>query len=52
MKEKSITAIEAIALRDKLSRDISRMWDIISTENVADKNYKRNYDMKLILKKI
>ena len=27
MKKESITAIEAITLRDKLSRDISRMWD-------------------------
>ena len=52
MKKESITAIEAIALRDKLSRDISRMWDIIATENVTEKGYKRNYDMKLILKKI
>ena len=52
MKKESITAIEAITLRDKLSRDISRMWDIIATENVTEKGYKRNYDMKLILKKI
>ena len=39
MKKESITAIEAIALRDKLSRDISRMWDIIATENVTEKGY-------------
>ena len=49
---KSITARDAIYSRESLSKDITRMWGILYTENVTEKNYKRNYDMKAILKKV
>ena len=49
---KSITARDAIYSRESLSKDITRMWGILYTENVTEKNYKRNYDMKAIFKKV
>lgn len=35
-----------IEKRDKLSADISKYWNIISIENVVNRNYKRSYDLK------
>ena len=49
---KSITARDAIYSRESLSKDITRMWGILYTENVTEKNYKRNNDMKAIFKKV
>ena len=35
-----------IEKRDKLSADITKYWNIISIENVVNRNYKRTYDLK------
>ena len=43
---------EIIAKRDKLSKDITRNWNIIMSENKVEKGYKRNYEMKELLSKI
>lgn len=49
MKSKANKLIET---RDKLSSDISKYWNIINIENVVNKNYKRNYDLKELYKQI
>lgn len=46
------TAIEIIDKRDKLSADITRGWNILKSENVVFRGYKRNYDMKKQLEEI
>lgn len=45
MKSKANKIIET---RDKLSLDITKYWNILKIENVVNKNYKRNYDLKAI----
>lgn len=35
-----------IEKRDSLSSDITKYWNIISIENVVNRNYKRTYDLK------
>ena len=35
-----------IEKRDKLSADITKYWNIISIENVVNRNYQRTYDLK------
>lgn len=35
-----------IEQRDKLSADITKYWNIISIENVVNRNYQRTYDLK------
>ena len=37
---------EILKNRDELSTTISKYWNIINTENVVNRNYKRNYDLK------
>ena len=44
-----ITANTAITTRDNLSKEITRNWGIIRSENLIDKSEKRNYDMKALL---
>lgn len=44
-----ITATTAITTRDNLSKEITKNWGIIRSENLIDKNDKRNYDMKAML---
>ncbi len=46
------TSTEILASRDKLSKDITHAWKIIKSENVIDKGYTRNYDMKALLNDI
>lgn len=37
---------EILKKRDELNNSISKYWNIIFTENVVNRNYKRNYDLK------
>lgn len=46
------TANNIIKTRDNLSTSITRAWDIIKSENVVFRGYKRNYDMKKQLENI
>lgn len=46
------TSTEILASRDKLSKDITHTWGIIKSENVIDKGYTRNYNMKALLNDI
>lgn len=46
------TSTEILESRDKLSKQITNTWGIIKSENVIDKGYTRNYDMKGLLKDI
>lgn len=46
------TSTEILESRDKLSKQITNTWGIIKSENVIDKSYTRNYDMKGLLKDI
>lgn len=46
------TSKEILSSRDKLSKDITRQWAIIRSENLIEKNGKRNYDMKELLNSI
>lgn len=39
-------ANKLIEKRAQLSSDITKYWNIISVENVVNKNYKRTYDLK------
>lgn len=41
-----------ITERDNISYQLKRYWDIISAENVVNKNYKRNYDLKKLYEEI
>ena len=43
---------EIINNRKNLDKNIKNYWNIIYSENVVEKNYKRNYDMKAILNNI
>lgn len=43
---------EIINNRKSLDKNIKNYWNIIYSENVVEKNYKRNYDMKAILNNI
>lgn len=45
-------ATKIIATRDRLSSDITKYWNIIYVENVVNRNYKRNYDLKAIYSQI
>lgn len=45
MKSKATNLIEK---RDKLSAEITKYWNIINVENVVNRNYKRNYDLKAL----
>ncbi len=47
-----LTSKDIITKRDNLSETITRNWDIIKSENVVFRGYKRNYDMKLVLDNI
>lgn len=47
-----LTSKDIITKRDILSETITRNWDIIKSENVVFRGYKRNYDMKLVLDNI
>lgn len=47
-----LTSKDIITKRDNLSETITRNWDIIKSENVIFRGYKRNYDMKLVLDNI
>ena len=47
-----IKSTNIINNREKLDKDIKRMWGIIRTENLIDKGAKRNYDMKALLNNI
>lgn len=47
-----LTSKDIITKRDTLSETITRNWDIIKSENVVFRGYKRNYDMKLVLDNI
>lgn len=47
-----LTSKDIITKRDTLSENITRNWDIIKSENVVFRGYKRNYDMKLVLDNI
>lgn len=38
--------------RDELSANITKYWNIISIENVVNRNYKRNYDLKNLYEEI
>lgn len=46
------TSTEILESRDKLSKNITNTWGIIKSENVIDKGYTRNYDIKGLLKDI
>lgn len=46
------SANNIIDKRDNLSTEITRGWDIIKSENVVFRGYKRNYDMKKQLENI
>lgn len=37
---------EILKTRDELSNNISKYWNIINVENVVNRNYKRNYNLK------
>lgn len=43
---------EIISRRDTISKEITKYWGIIRAENLVEKSYKRNYDLKALLKKI
>lgn len=43
---------EIISRRDAISKEITKYWGIIRAENLVEKSYKRNYDLKVLLKKI
>ena len=43
-----IKANDIIETRDKLSTEITKYWNIIRIENVVNKNYQRNYDLKAL----
>jgi hypothetical protein len=45
-------ATKIIATRDRLSNDITKYWNIIYVENVVNRNYKRNYDLKELFAQI
>ena len=47
-----LTSKDIITKRDNLSETITRNWDIIKSENVVFRGYKRNYYMKLVLDNI
>lgn len=49
---KKIKSTDIIANREKYDKDIKKMWNIIRTENIIDKNTTRNYDMKALLNAI
>lgn len=46
---KKIKSTDIIANREKYDKEIKKMWNIIRTENLIDKNATRNYDMKALL---
>lgn len=46
------SANKIIETRDNLSTSITRTWDIIKSENIVFRGYKRNYDMKKQLEAI
>jgi len=46
---KKIKSTEIIENRKKYDKEIKKMWNIIRTENLIDKNATRNYDMKALL---
>lgn len=48
-KNKIITAKECKNRRDELSKEITKLWNIIKRENVVPKAYRRNYDMEATL---
>lgn len=53
MKTKiEIKANKLIDERNKLTTEISKLWNIIATENVLRKGNKRNYDLKQVLYRI
>lgn len=45
-------ANKLIEKRTQLSSDITKYWNIISVENVVNKNYKRTYDLKALYENI
>lgn len=45
-------ANEIIEERNKLSVEISRYWGTIRIENVVNRNYTRNYDLKALYENI
>lgn len=47
-----IKSTDIIANREKLDKEIKRMWGIIRTENLIEKGAIRNYDMKGMLSSI
>lgn len=49
MKTKSTDIIKK---RDDLSKTITRIWDILYSENKVENGYKRNYEMRNLLGKI
>lgn len=46
------TAMEVITSRDNLSKEITKLWNIIYAENIVKKGYKRHYNLKDCLTKI
>jgi len=46
------TAKNILSKRDNLSNEISKYWNIIYVENVVNRNYKRNYDLKALYETI
>lgn len=46
------TAIEIINSRDNLSKEITKLWNIVYAENIVKRGYKRNYNMKECIEKI
>lgn len=51
-KNKIVTAIECKNRRDTISKEITKYWNIIKSENVVPKKYKRNYDLQAVLNQI
>lgn len=51
-KKNYVTATDLLNEREKLSKEITKYWGFIRTENVIKKGHKRNYDLKVLLTKI
>lgn len=52
IKNNIITAKECKNRRDELSKEITKLWNIIKRENVVPKKYCRNYDIEATLETI
>ena len=46
IKKRTIKPSDLLTNRDKLSREITSLWNIIRTENIISKSDKRNYDIE------